>query len=551
MTTTTTMKVDEIITKLRNVGMEPRERASHKLLKRASVLIPILLLHPDGEDDDNSDDVDSGGAIGGNDSKNGHDATMIEQEEQEDHDDVVIPHVILTRRSMKLRSHPGHSAYPGGKQDEEDNNDDVVTALRETHEEVGIPPNYVTPLCRQPTLESMNHLCVTPIIGIVNFSSDNDTNDTLEQPSSQKQQHDTFSGSNKEDEDVGDNDNTDHNNRKRKSYSSRRRIRKTLDQQKQDILSKLVINHDEVDNVFIIPLSFFLQEPKYMEDVEWQGETFTYREYIYEYLNGKTKMTGENGEDDDSPTTAKASSKDDGAKFKITGLTANMSYDAAKIVYSEPLALSEQQKVAISTPPTTTMRTTTTSNLMNGYLWRLEESKSLSTRSNRNNKGYWKKGYFVVTEVTQPPQQQQQQQQQQEEQQPQNNSTRSSRMLHRYDSMEQATAKTNSANKKHRLPLHENDFQVQKIISSASQAAIDHTEKVDNNSSVYSNMNHTNEDTERGQLNGDAGILNDGDIKEHFEFQVSALGGRLQWHLAASNEEERTKWMEVLVTSNT
>jgi 8-oxo-dGTP pyrophosphatase MutT (NUDIX family) len=47
-------------------------------------------------------------------------------------------HILLTRRSKQLKSHPVEVCFPGGKQDPEDHQDDFVTALRETKEEVGI-----------------------------------------------------------------------------------------------------------------------------------------------------------------------------------------------------------------------------------------------------------------------------------------------------------------------------------------------------------------------------------------------------------------------------
>ncbi|KZT06133.1 uncharacterized protein LAESUDRAFT_759659 [Laetiporus sulphureus 93-53] len=48
--------------------------------------------------------------------------------------------VLLTTRSKSLRAHPGETALPGGKVDEEDANI-IATAYREAHEEVGLPLN--------------------------------------------------------------------------------------------------------------------------------------------------------------------------------------------------------------------------------------------------------------------------------------------------------------------------------------------------------------------------------------------------------------------------
>ncbi len=51
-------------------------------------------------------------------------------------------HVILTRRAWHLRSHTGEVSFPGGGQ--EDHDPDLrATALRETHEEIGLDPAAV------------------------------------------------------------------------------------------------------------------------------------------------------------------------------------------------------------------------------------------------------------------------------------------------------------------------------------------------------------------------------------------------------------------------
>ncbi|XP_021289698.1 uncharacterized protein LOC110420641 [Herrania umbratica] len=50
--------------------------------------------------------------------------------------------VILTKRSMKLSSHPGDVALPGGKMEEGDD-DDSATALREAMEEIGLDSHLV------------------------------------------------------------------------------------------------------------------------------------------------------------------------------------------------------------------------------------------------------------------------------------------------------------------------------------------------------------------------------------------------------------------------
>lgn len=51
--------------------------------------------------------------------------------------------LLLTRRADHLPHHPGQVSFPGGRPEMIDGEDLVATALRETHEEVGIPPEAV------------------------------------------------------------------------------------------------------------------------------------------------------------------------------------------------------------------------------------------------------------------------------------------------------------------------------------------------------------------------------------------------------------------------
>lgn len=81
------------------------------------------------------------------------------------------PHMLLTKRPMTLKSYCGQVCFPGGRQDPEDGGDDVRTALREAHEEVGLEPSHVQPLCRLVPIESSTGLCVTPIVGYIQNSS--------------------------------------------------------------------------------------------------------------------------------------------------------------------------------------------------------------------------------------------------------------------------------------------------------------------------------------------------------------------------------------------
>src|SRR5204862_4865981 len=51
-------------------------------------------------------------------------------------------HLVFTRRRDDLRRHPGEISFPGGRQDEPDE-DLVATALREAEEEIGLPVDAV------------------------------------------------------------------------------------------------------------------------------------------------------------------------------------------------------------------------------------------------------------------------------------------------------------------------------------------------------------------------------------------------------------------------
>eukprot|EP00533_Pseudo-nitzschia_delicatissima_P006003 CAMPEP_0116085930 /NCGR_PEP_ID=MMETSP0327-20121206/4584_1 /TAXON_ID=44447 /ORGANISM="Pseudo-nitzschia delicatissima, Strain B596" /LENGTH=423 /DNA_ID=CAMNT_0003576947 /DNA_START=1461 /DNA_END=2729 /DNA_ORIENTATION=- len=192
-------------------------------------------------------------------------------------------HVLLTLRSKKLKSHPGQVSFPGGKQDPSDGGDDVVTALRETKEEVGLDYTNapwqqrrltkrhrkntnkaeggdqeacdenddagLSIVCRMPTTEAIGNLCVIPIVAL-------HTNKTWEQ-----------------------------------------------------LHQELNCNEDEVETAFWVPLSWFsdtkhLTECYEVPDWPVRGETFVYRSYGYKF-----PLTGQD--------------------FAITGLTAGILHEVA------------------------------------------------------------------------------------------------------------------------------------------------------------------------------------------------------------------------------
>ncbi|MBS9442220.1 CoA pyrophosphatase [Photorhabdus heterorhabditis] len=76
------------------------------------------------------------------------------------------PTLLLTQRSITLRSHAGQVAFPGGGVDPEDKSI-IATALREAEEEVNIPHQKVQVLGKLPPLDSISGYLVTPIVGLL------------------------------------------------------------------------------------------------------------------------------------------------------------------------------------------------------------------------------------------------------------------------------------------------------------------------------------------------------------------------------------------------
>ncbi|KAK4359229.1 hypothetical protein RND71_021458 [Anisodus tanguticus] len=159
--------------------------------------------------------------------------------------------VILTKRSMKLSTHPGEVALPGGKMDEEDL-DDSATAVREATEEIGLKSSLVQVITNLEPFISLNLLTVVPVVGLLSRVEE----------------------------------------------------------------FKPVLNADEVDAIFDVPLDMFLKEENHRR-VEKEWGIWKYVCHIFEYETSKQEI------------------------FQIGGLTASILIHAASIIYQETPSFSE------------------------------------------------------------------------------------------------------------------------------------------------------------------------------------------------------------------
>jgi 8-oxo-dGTP pyrophosphatase MutT (NUDIX family) len=76
------------------------------------------------------------------------------------------PHVLLTRRTDHLSRHAGQVAFPGGRADPKDISL-VETALRETQEETGIDPAFVTIAGFLDAYETGTGYAILPVVGLL------------------------------------------------------------------------------------------------------------------------------------------------------------------------------------------------------------------------------------------------------------------------------------------------------------------------------------------------------------------------------------------------
>lgn len=100
-----------------------------------------------------------------------------------------VVHIILTKRSDHLRHHPGQISFPGGKFDHTDDSL-KMTALRETHEELGIDNTDIDLFGELPHHDTITGFTIKPYLGFVNehtkiVANENEVSEIIEIPLSQ------------------------------------------------------------------------------------------------------------------------------------------------------------------------------------------------------------------------------------------------------------------------------------------------------------------------------------------------------------------------------
>ncbi len=77
-------------------------------------------------------------------------------------------HVVLIKRPETMPSHQGEIAFPGGKFEPGVDADLRVTALREAHEEIGLPPETVEVVSRLDGIGTVgSRFTITPYVGFL------------------------------------------------------------------------------------------------------------------------------------------------------------------------------------------------------------------------------------------------------------------------------------------------------------------------------------------------------------------------------------------------
>ena len=74
------------------------------------------------------------------------------------------PHLVFQKRTDKVDAHKGQVSFPGGGRDPGDT-DLAFTALRETHEEIGVHPSDIEIMGSIDQIKTISNFIVTPYVG--------------------------------------------------------------------------------------------------------------------------------------------------------------------------------------------------------------------------------------------------------------------------------------------------------------------------------------------------------------------------------------------------
>jgi len=77
-------------------------------------------------------------------------------------------HILLTKRTDRVKAHPGEISFPGGTYERTDL-DTRKTALRECYEEVGVNAEDVEIVGRLDDLTTFTGFVITPYVGIIPY----------------------------------------------------------------------------------------------------------------------------------------------------------------------------------------------------------------------------------------------------------------------------------------------------------------------------------------------------------------------------------------------
>jgi 8-oxo-dGTP pyrophosphatase MutT (NUDIX family) len=75
-------------------------------------------------------------------------------------------HVVVTQRTHAVQHHKGQISFPGGACERGDDTR-LATALRETFEEIGVPPEAVEALGALDDFPTISNFAVTPFVGTI------------------------------------------------------------------------------------------------------------------------------------------------------------------------------------------------------------------------------------------------------------------------------------------------------------------------------------------------------------------------------------------------